>query len=125
MENLIGTFARQSGIMPQIASIAIPLISKFILQRASPQKASGLMSMLPSGLTDAFSEKEKTEFTTKQEDVSQDDVVQDLANKCFNGDKSQAQKVFQEVTKLLNERTGEQGQGIIREIVGKTDQSQV
>jgi hypothetical protein len=42
--------------------------------------------MLPSGLTDTFSDDEKTEFTTKQENVSQEDVLQDLANRFFNGE---------------------------------------
>jgi hypothetical protein len=49
------------------------LVSRFFLKKATPQNASGLMSMLPSGLTDAFSDDEKTEFTTKQENVSQED----------------------------------------------------
>ena len=125
MENLIGTFARQSGIMPQISSIAIPLISKFLLKRASPQSASGLLSMLPSGLTDAFSDDEKSEFTTKQEDVSKEEYIQELADKFFNGDNNQAQNVFQQVTKLLNERTGEKGQGLIQDIMDKSGQKQV
>ena len=87
MENIIGTFARQSGLLPQIASIAIPLVSRFFLKKATPQNASGLMSKLPSGLTDAFSDDEKTEFTTKQENVSQEDVIQDLANRCLQRDR--------------------------------------
>jgi hypothetical protein len=49
------------------------------------------MSMLPSGLTDTFSDDEKTEFTTKQENVSQEDVLQDLANRCLNGETAQAE----------------------------------
>jgi hypothetical protein len=117
--------ATQSGILPQIAAIAIPLVSRFFLKKATPQNASGLMSMLPSGLTDTFSDDEKTEFTTKQENVSQEDVLQDLANRCFNGEKAQAQRAFQEVTKLLNEQTGRQGQGIIQETLGNSAQSQV
>jgi len=125
MENIIGTFARQSGLLPQIASIAIPLVSRFFLKKATPQNASGLMSMLPSGLTDEFSDDEKTEFTTKQESVSQEDTIQDLANRCFNGDKAQAQRAFQEVTKLLNEQTGKQGEGIIQETLGNSGQGQV
>lgn len=125
MENIIRSFATQSGIMPQIASLAIPMISKFFLKKASPQSASGLMSMLPSSLTDVFSDDEKTEFTTKQENVSQDDVIQELADKSFNGDKAQAQRVFQEVTKLLNEQTGKQGQNIIDDILKNSGQSKV
>jgi len=55
-----------------MAAIAIPLVSRFFPKKATRQNASGLMSMLPSGLTDAFSD-EKAEFTTKQENVSQED----------------------------------------------------
>ncbi len=77
--------ATQSGILPQIAAIAIPMVSRFFLKKAMPHNASGLMSMLPSGLIDAFSDDEETEFITKQENVSREDVVQDLANRCFNG----------------------------------------
>lgn len=55
--------ATQSGILPQIAAIAIPLVSRFFLKKATPQNASGLMSIVPSGLTDAFSDDDKTEFT--------------------------------------------------------------
>lgn len=117
--------ATQSGILPQIAAIAIPLVSRFFLKKATSQNASGLMSMLSSGLTDTFSDDEKTEFTTKQENVSQEDVLQDLANRCFNGEKAQAQRAFQEVTKLLNEQTGRQGQGIIQETLGNSAQGQV
>jgi hypothetical protein len=109
MEDIIGTFAKRSGLLPQIAVMALPLITRFFLKKASPQNASGLMSMLPSGLRDIFSDDEKNEFTTKQENVSQDQVEQELANQCFNGDKTQAQKAFQEGRKLLNEKTGQQG----------------
>ena len=94
MEDIIGTFARRSGLLPQIASIALPMITRFLLKKASPQNASGLMSMLPSGLRDIFSDDEKNEFTTKQENVSQDKVEQELADQCFNGDKTQAQRTF-------------------------------
>jgi hypothetical protein len=100
MEDIIGTFAKRSGLLPQIAIMALPLITRFFLKKASPQNASGLMSMLPSGLKDIFSDDEKNEFTTKQENVSQDQVEQELADQCFNGDKTQAQKAFQEGRKL-------------------------
>lgn len=125
MENIIRSFATQSGLMPQIASLAIPMIARFFLKRSSPQKASGLMSMLPSSFTDAFSDDEKTEFTTKQENISQEDIIQELANKCFNGDKAQAEKAFQQVTKLLNEQTGKQGQDIIDDVLKNSGQGQV
>jgi hypothetical protein len=118
-------YATQTGILPQIAAIAIPMVSRFFLKKATPHHASGLMSMLPSGLTDAFSDDEKTEFTTKQENVSQEDVLQDLANRCFNGEKAQARRAFQEVTKLIHEQTDKQGQGVIQETLGNSAQGQV
>ena len=125
MEDIIGTFARRSGILPLVASIALPMITRYFLKKASPQNASGLMSMIPSGLKDIFSDDEKKEFTTKQENVSQDEVEQELADKCFNGDKAQAQKAFQEGRKVLNEKTGQEGQGIIEGLLGNSDQGRV
>ncbi len=125
MEDIIGTFARRSGVLPMIASIALPMITRYFLKKASPQNASGLMSMMPSGLRDIFSDDEKNEFTTKQENVSQDQVEQELADKCFNGDKAQAQKAFQEGKKLLTEETGQKGQGIIEGLFGNSDKRQV
>jgi len=121
MEDIIGTFARRSGILPAIASIALPMIFRFFLRKASPQNASGLMSMVPSGLTDAFSDNEKNEFTTKQENVSEDELEQDLADQCFNGDKAQAHRTFQEGRKILSEKTGQQGQGIIEGVMGNSE----
>jgi hypothetical protein len=125
MEDIIGSFARRSGVLPMIASMALPMITRYFLKKASPQNASGLMSMLPSGLKDIFSDEEKDEFTTKQENVSQDQVEQELEDKCFNGDKAQAQKAFQEGKKLLTEKTGQQGQGIIEGLSGNSDQHRV
>lgn len=83
------------------------------------------MSMVPSGLTDAFSDDEKKEFTTKQENIPQDEVEQELANQCFNGDKAQAHRTFQEGRKLLNEKTGQQGQGIIEGLMGNSREARV
>jgi hypothetical protein len=125
MEDIIGTFARRSGVLRMIASMALPMITRFFLKKASPQNASGLMSMIPSGIKDTFSDDEKNEFTTKQENVSQDEVEQELADKCFNGDKAQAQKAFQEGKNLLKEKTGQQGQGIIEGLLGNSDQGRV
>ncbi|MGV8107428.1 MAG: hypothetical protein ACP5OH_06630 [Nitrososphaerota archaeon] len=125
MEDIIGTFARRSGILPAIASIALPMIFRFFLRKASPQNASGLMSMVPSGLTDSFSNDEKNEFTTKQENVSQDEVEKELADQCFNGDKAQARWTFQEGRKVLNEKTGQQGQGIIEGLMGNSGEGRV
>ena len=81
--------------------------------------------MLPSGLRDIFSHGEKNEFTTKQENVSQDKVEQELADQCCNGDKAQARRSFQEGRKILNEKTGQQGQGIIEGLMGNSGEGRV
>ena len=88
------------------------MITRYFLKKQR-ENASGLMSMIPSGLRDMFSDDEKNEFTTKQENVSQDEVEKELADQCFNGDKLQAQRTFQEGKNLLKEKTGQQGQGIM------------
>ena len=83
------------------------------------------MSMIPSGWKDIFTDDEKNEFTTKQENVSQDEVEQELADKCFKGDKAQAQKAFQEGRKIISEKAGQQGQGIIDGLSGNSDKRHV
>jgi len=62
-------------------------ISFKILQKATPDNASGLMSMLPSGLNNMFSDEEKTQFTTTQQNVPQEQFIDKLSNQCCNGDK--------------------------------------
>ena len=74
--------------------------------------------MLPSGLRDKFSDDEKNEFTTKQENVSQDEVEKELADQCFNGDKTQAPRTFQEGKNLLKEKTAQPRAGHYRRFIG-------
>ncbi|CAN5499751.1 hypothetical protein BH18THE1_BH18THE1_10200 [soil metagenome] len=119
MEDLIGTFAQKTGIPPQVASMGMALVSKYLLQKASPDKASGLMSMLPSGLTNMFSDEDKTQFTTTQQNVPREQVIDKLSNECCNGNKQQAQKVYEEAVNTLKEKTGQQGQGLLQNILGE------
>jgi hypothetical protein len=65
-------------------------------------------------LTDAFSDDEKNEFTTKQENVSQDEVEKERT--C----RPMFQWSFQEGRMILNEKTGQQGQGIIEGLMGNS-----
>jgi len=124
MEDIIGTFSQKMGIPPQVASIGMALVSK-ILQKATPDNASGLMSMLPSGLNNMFSDEEKTQFTTTQQNVPHEQFIDKLSNQCCNGDKQQAQKVYQEAVNTLKEKTGQQGQGLLQSILGNLGQGQV
>jgi len=86
MEDIIGTFSQKMGIPPQVASIGMALVSKYLLQKATPDNASGLMSMLPSGLNNMFSDEEKTQFTTTQQNVPHEQFIDKLSNQCCNGD---------------------------------------
>ena len=55
MDDIFGLFSQKSGLSSNIARMALPLVSKFLLRNAEPQRASGLMSMLPSSITNMFS----------------------------------------------------------------------
>jgi hypothetical protein len=54
MDDLFGLFSRRSGLSSSVASIGLSLVSKFLLRNAEPQRASGLMSMLPSSITKMY-----------------------------------------------------------------------
>jgi hypothetical protein len=108
MEDMIGMFSQKMGIPPELAGMGLSLVSKFFLQNAEPDQASGLLSSLPQGLSDMFSEDERRQFTTRQENVSQEDILSMLRNQ-LGGDNQQSQRLFDEGTRLLQERTGNQG----------------
>ncbi|MGZ5501388.1 MAG: hypothetical protein ACXWEW_09600 [Nitrososphaeraceae archaeon] len=69
MDDIFGLFSRRSGLSSNAASMGLSLVSKFLLRNAEPQRASGLMSMLPSSITNMFSGDERQKFTTSQENV--------------------------------------------------------
>jgi hypothetical protein len=55
-----------------------------------------------------FSEDERRQFTSRQENVPQEDILSMLRNQ-LGGDNQQSQRLFDEGTRLLQERTGKQG----------------
>jgi aspartyl/asparaginyl-tRNA synthetase len=117
MDDLFGLFSRRSGLSSSAASIGLSLVSKFLLRNAEPQRASGLMSMLPSSITNMFSNDERQRFTTTQENVSEDEVIDQISRECCNGDKEKGRIAYQEAIKVLREKTvrqkqqqGQQGQ---------------
>jgi len=59
--------AQRVGVTPEQANIAISVISKILLQKGEPNKASSLLSKLPSGITNMFSENERQQFSTTQQ----------------------------------------------------------
>ena len=110
MDDLFGLFSQRSGLSSSAASIGLSLVSKFLLRNAEPQRASGLMSMLPSSITNMFSGDERQRFTTTQENVSEDEVIDQISRECCNGDKEKGRIAYQEALKVLKEKTVRQRQ---------------
>jgi hypothetical protein len=117
LDDIFGMFSQRSGLSSNIARMALPLVSKFLLRNAEPRRASGFMSMLPSSITNMFSNDERQRFTTTQENVSEDEVIDQISRECCNGDKEKGRIAYQEAIKVLREKTvrqkqqqGQQGQ---------------
>lgn len=107
MEDMVGMFAQKMGIPSELARMGLSLVSKFFLQNSNPNQASGLLSSLP-GLSEMFSDDERREFTTRQDNVPHEDLLAMLRNQ-LGGDNAQSQRFFEEGTRLLQERTGQPG----------------
>ena len=114
MDDIFGLFSQKSGLSSNIARMALPLVSKFLLINAEPQRASGFMSMLPSSITNMFSNDERERFTSSQENVSEDEVIDQISRECCNGDREQGKIAYNEALNVLREKTRQrqqQGQG--------------
>ena len=130
MDDIFGLFSQRSGLSSSAASIGLSLVSKFLLRNAEPQRASGFMSMLPSSITNMFSNDEKQKFTSTQENVSEDEVIDQISQDCCNGDKEKGKQVYQEAVKVIREKTKqrqqqqgqqqqeEEGEGFLDNILG-------
>ena len=66
MEDIIENFAERLGIEPDVARKGISITCRYFIQNSEPIKATGLLSMLPSSLTNMFSADEKNEITTRK-----------------------------------------------------------
>ena len=87
LDDIFDMFSQRSGLSSNIARMALPMVSKFLLRNAAPQRASGFMSMLPSSITNMFSNDERQRFTSTQENVSEDEVIDQISRECCNGDR--------------------------------------
>jgi hypothetical protein len=67
-------------------------------------QASGLLSMLPSSLTNMFSTDEKNEIKTSQENIPPEEVIEKISNECCNGDKQKGKKIYDEAIKLIKSK---------------------
>jgi hypothetical protein len=108
LDDIFGLFSERSGLSSNIARMALPLVSKFLLGNADPQRASGFMSMLPSSITNMFSNDEKQRFTTTQENRSEDEVIDQISHECCNGDREKGKMAYEEAVKVLREKTRQQ-----------------
>ena len=110
LDDIFGLFSQRSGLSSNIARIGLPLVSKFLLRNAEPQRASRFMSMLPSSITNMFSNDERQRFTSTQENISDDEVIDKISRQCCNGDREKGKKVYQQAIKILRENTLKQYQ---------------
>jgi hypothetical protein len=104
MEDIIENFAEKLGIAPNVAKQCISITSRYFLQNLEPIQASGLLSMLPSSLTNMFSSAEKNEIKTNKENISPEEVIEKISNECCNGDKQKGKKIYDEAIKLIKSK---------------------
>lgn len=123
MDMIVTMIAQKIGISPEMAKMAIPLISKFVLQKSTPDQASGLLSALPTDLTGMFSEDEKKDFTTKQKDLTEDEMINMIDSKCGINDKGKSKQVLSEVMQALQQNSGQQKGDLFGSMMGKAGKS--
>jgi len=118
MDMIISMVAQKVGISPEMAKMAIPLVSKFILQKSTPDQASGLLSALPADLTGMFSDDEKKDFTTTQQDITEDDLINKLDSQCGINDKAKSKQALTEIMGSLQQNSGKQGGNLFGDMMG-------
>ena len=104
MDDIIENFAERLGIEPDVAKKSISITCRHFLQNSEPIKATGLLSMLPSTLTDLLSIEEKKEIKTNQKNIPPEEVIEKISNECFNGDKQKGKEVFEEAMHLIKSK---------------------
>jgi hypothetical protein len=104
MEDIIENFAEKLGIAPNVAKQCISITSRYFLQNLEPVVATGLLSMLPSSLTNIISSDEKNEIKTSQENISYSEIIEKISNECCNGDKQKGKKVYEEAINLIKSK---------------------
>lgn len=117
MEDLANELSQRVQIGLDQARTVINQVSNTILRKADPNKASELLSKLPSSITTIFSLDEKRKFTTTQENINNEEVVENIDREARINNKAKSQKATEEAVKLLQEKTHEPG--ILDNIMGK------
>jgi uncharacterized protein (DUF2267 family) len=117
MEDLANELSQRVQIGLDQARTVINQVSNTILRKADPNKASELLSKLPSSITTVFSSDEKRKFTTTQENINNEEVVENIDREARINNKAKSQKATEEAVKLLQEKTHEPG--MLDNIMGK------
>ncbi len=107
MDEIANLIAQKVGISPSIVNTILPIVTKMLLQKSSPNQASGLLSMLPADITNIFSEKEKQEFTTTQQNHSAEDIINRVDKEAGINDRTKSQKTVQEIMNMFQNTTGQ------------------
>jgi len=123
LEMIINMVAQKAGISPEMAKMAIPLVSKFLLQKSSPTQASGLLSSLPPDLTRMFSDDEKKDFTSEQQDLTEDDLINKLDSQCGINDKAKSKQTVTEIMKTLQPNSNQRQGDLFGDTLGKIGKS--
>ena len=105
MNEIVNMVAQKAGISPSIVNAILPIVTKLLLQKSSPNQASGLLSMLPADITNIFSDKEKQEFTTTQQDHTTDEIIDKVDKEAGINDKIKSKNVVQEIMNMFQNTT--------------------
>jgi uncharacterized protein (DUF2267 family) len=117
LEELANKLSQRTQIGLDQAKTVLSQVSKAILEKADPDYASKLLSKLPSSITNLFSSEEKNGFTRTKEEISNQQVIENIDRESGIHNKAKSQKATQEAVKLLEEKTDEHG--LIDGIMGK------
>lgn len=107
MNEIVNMVAQKAGISPAIVNVILPIVTKILLQKSSPNQASGLLSMLPADITSVFSEKEKNEFTTTQQNYSTNEIIDKVDKEAGINDKTKSMNAVQEIMNMFQNTTGQ------------------
>lgn len=100
MEDLANELSQKVQVGIDQARTIIEQVSKIILRKADPNKAE-LLSKLPLSITNIFSSDENKRFTTTQENISNEEVMEIIDREAGINNKSKSQKATEEAVKLL------------------------
>ena len=109
LEELASHLSQRVQIGLDQSKTVLNQVSKTILRKADPEKASKLLSKLPTGITNLFSSEEKSKFTTTKEEINNEQVIENIDKESGIHNKAKSQKATQEAVKLLEEKADEPG----------------